>query len=177
MLDILRDPTLFTIEEKKLAGLWPPSKDNIADSIYPYIKRMKKEKINVLDVGVSLGETAYRLLELDTAEKIGKLICLSIGSKDTLSIASKNLENTKALITDTLDATVYDVVFINGELKGDLDNAFKTYYTLLDHNGIFGGNDHHTTHVKEALQKFRREERIGTPIHISNRLCWFWIKR
>lgn len=184
---LLEDPTTLPIKEKQVMGLWPPSADNIADSIYPYIKRLKKEKVTILDVGTGLGENAYRLLELDDANsKIEQLYTvnlpvnnLELEKTKQLSIAQKNLEDkdVEFVFEDKqIRNKKFDVVFINADLK-NLDTAMVKYYDYCDHNGIYCGNNHHTTHVKEALTKFRRGSKIGTPIQVSNRLCWFWWKR
>jgi len=185
-LDPLKDPTTFSIEEKRVAGLYPPSKDTIADSMYPYIKRLKPKKVNILEVGTGSGESAYRFLELDKENhKIGKYVTINLPINSEIDegtlkdLALENLKN--APVTIVVDDTFirqekFDVVYINADLK-DLDNAMKKYYDYCDHNGIFCGNNHHTTHVKEALVKLRRGSKIGTPINVSNRLCWFWWKR
>ena len=41
------DPVVQTIEEKAKFGLWPPSPDCIANSLYPYILRLKKENVKM----------------------------------------------------------------------------------------------------------------------------------
>lgn len=186
MPDPLKDPTTFNIEEKRVMGLYPPSKDTIADSIYPYLKRLKGQNIKVLEVGTGNGESAFRFLELDKENRrIEKYVSLNLPVKSDMSdddlkqLARENLKDVPVTIVadDTfIRQEKFDVVFINSDLI-DLDNAMKRYYDYCDHNGIFCGNNHHTTHVKEALVKFRRGSRIGTPINVSNRLCWFWWKR
>lgn len=181
------DPVLQTIEEKYKLGLWPPSPDCIANSIYPYILRLKKEKVKVLDVGTFLGETAYRLLELDTKKKIEKLVCVPTHNDNPIirPRLEKNLQGLECSIVESIPKDEkFDVILINCEVVSnvrgpdfELDNTMKTYYNHLDHNGIFAGNDHHKTYVKESLANFRRPEKIGTPIQISNKLIWFWYKR
>jgi len=185
-VDPLKDPTTFSIEEKRAVGLYPPSKDTIADSMYPYIKRLKPRKIKILEVGTGNGESAYRFLELDEEnKKIEKFVTINLPvnseiPEDELSnIARQNLKDKP--VTMLADETFirqekFDVVYINADLK-NLDIAVEKYYHYCDHNGIYCGNNHHTTHVKEALSKFRRKVKIGTPIQVSNRLCWFWWKR
>lgn len=189
MLDDLAmiDPTLQLIDEKRKIGLWPPSGDNIADSLYPYIKRFKKASVNVLDVGVWLGETTFRLLELDTIRKIDRITGLTTPNEASFAkdTAIKNLKGTRTTVTNTLDPGVkFDVVMINCEIVSNvrgpdfqLDNTIRTYYNFLETGGIFCGNDHDKDYTKEALGKFRRTDKIGTPILIANRSTWFWIKR
>lgn len=182
LIDPMADPTVMPIEQKKLMGLWPPSADNIADSLYPYIKRMKKEKVSILDVGTGLGENAYRFFELDKENgKIGGYVTLDIPLNIPASpeTTKSNLEGLGVEFVPAgvdIGNSLFDVVFINADLK-PLDKCMVKYYDNCDHHGIYCGNNHHTTHVKEALSKFRRGKKIGTPISISNRLCWFWWKR
>ena len=185
-IDPLKDPTTFSVEEKRVAGLYPPSKDNIADSMYSYIKRLKPRKVKVLEVGTGTGENAYRFFELDQEnQKIGKYVTINLPLNTDLppeemkKIVNTNLKDKPItiLVDDTfIRQEKFDVVWINADLK-DLDNYMKKYYDYCDHNGIFCGNNHHTTHVKGALVNLRRSAKIGTPINVSNRLCWFWWKR
>jgi len=174
---LLADPTLAPIEQKKTFGLWPPSKDNIADSMYPYVKKMNhEEKIKILLVGDPLGEDAARFLELDENEKIKKIRILDDTFGDVGKENIKDKEKIGVISTKDFNAEKYDFVFINSENK-PLDEVMKTYYNSVKSHGIFCGNNHHKDYVKEALAKFRRGNKIGTPILVSNRLCWFWIKR
>jgi len=183
---MLADPTLAPIEQKKTFGLWPPSKDNIADSLYPYIKRMKQEKVSILLVGDDYGEYAIRFLELDTANKIEYIHhSKSLGVSDEelknrFEVREQNVKDfkTEKVVHPNAINKEYDIVFIDGETMRVIDDPIiKAFYDAVKSHGIFCGNDHHKTYVKDNLFKFRRDNRIGTPIHVSNRLCWFWIKR
>lgn len=171
---LIPDPELFTIKQKKDFGLWPPSADNIADSIYPYVKRMRQENVKLLLVGDTLGEDAVRFLELDTVGKIKRIDILNPTNSDT--IRANISETHKIELVETGEGKEYDLVFIDSENKL-LDEVMKANYNSVKSHGIFCGNNHHKTYVKEALVKFRRGTKIGTPIMVSNRLCWFWIKR
>jgi hypothetical protein len=186
MLDDLPliDPSLQSIEEKRKIGLWPPSPDCIADSIYPYIRRMKKASVNILDVGTFLGETAYRLLELDTIGKIEKITSFpTLRDAFVRPKAEQNLKGTRAEILVHVPDIKFDVVMINSEVEQvrapdcSLDGTMKIFYNMLESGGIFCGNEHDKTPTKEALGKFRRTSKIGTPILISNKTTWFWVKR
>jgi hypothetical protein len=110
--------------------------NNLVNTIYPYIKRMKPEKVKVY----CNEETKNALQSLDKSDKI---------------------------VFDY--AETYDVVITNGN---DLAND----YSLLHSSGIFVGDRHNEIPVKEALGKFRREEKIGTPILVANGV-YFWYKR
>jgi hypothetical protein len=184
------DPTLMPIEEKRIMGMWPPSKDNIADSLYPYVKRMKDEKVKILLVGDVMGENAVRFLELDNSNKIeyinlwkGELRYLPDHLAQFNDALNKNLKqySEKIVFPDALQKK-YNLVFVDSEELNtdnkDLQIAqLVDAYKRVEQGGIICGNNHHKDYVKLALSNFRRSEKIGTPIQVSNRLCWFWIKR
>ena len=170
------DPTNAPIYQKKQFDLWPPSKDNIADSLYPYIKRMKQDNVKILLIGDLLGEDAVRFFELNENDKIKRIDIANQSDPYPESLKANIEGNDRISIVETGEGKEYDLVFINSENKS-LDETMKSNYTCVKSNGVFCGNNHHKTYVKEALGKFRRETKIGTPISVSNRLCWFWIKR
>ena len=177
MLDnVLMNPDLFTVEQQKQMGIWPPS-DIVCHGVFPYIKRLKEENLRILDVGVMKGENAYHMLSLDEKKKIKKIygvISQAEGDpNDYESILKKNMKGQDRFSLDYVNQQC-NVVCVHA--NSDLYNNLKKYYPLLKHNGIFCGNEHHLTHVKEALSKFRREVKIGTPIMVSNG-CWMWYKR
>jgi hypothetical protein len=170
------DPENFNIQQKKEMGIWPPS-DIVSHGVFPYIKRLKEENLRILDVGVMRGENAYHMLSLDTGNKIKKVYGIISYAKgdpnDYESILKKNMEGESRFSLEYTNQHC-NVVCINAH--SDLYNNMIKYYKVLKHNGIFCGNEHHLTHVKEALGKFRRDEKIGTPIMVSNG-CWMWYKR
>lgn len=174
MLDIM-NPDLFTVEQQKQMGIWPPS-DIVSHGVWPYIKRLKEENLRVLDVGVMKGENAIHLLSLDESKKIKKVygvISYTEDKKEYESVLKKNVEGLDRFSLDYNNQNC-NVICINA--YSDLYNNMKKYYPLLKQNGIFCGNEHNLTQVKEALSKFRREAKIGTPIMVSNG-CWMWYKR
>lgn len=171
---LVPDPELFTIQQKKEFGLWPPSADNIADSLYPYIKRMRQDSVKLLLVGDTFGENAIRFLELDKVGKIKRIDLVGSNISDTLKSNLAGME--KVELIETGEGKEYDLVYIDSENKS-LDEVMKANYNSVKSHGIFCGNNHHKTYVKEALVTFRRGTKIGTPIMVSNRLCWFWTKR
>jgi hypothetical protein len=177
-LDLLLNPDLFSIEQAKGMGMWPPS-DIVAHGILPYIKRMKHNNIHVLDVGVMKGENAMYLLEKDEG-KIDEVYGIeSFASGKSVPEYEKLLhENTKNesrfVLWDNSISGPFDVVCIHS--NSAIEDALPLYYNMVKSNGIFCGNEHHLPHVKDALFKFRREAKIGTPINVSNS-CWFWWKR
>lgn len=175
---MIMNPELFTVKQNKEMGLWPPS-DIVGPGIAPYIKRIKKEKVRVLDVGIMKGENAVYLIEnCPNARVYG----INEGNPPEYADApeyaaaqKENLEGLERYWNKWDDDVVFDVVCINAKLV-PLDNYMDLYYNKLSSNGIFCGNEHHLMPVKEALVKFRKKNKIGTPIQVSNG-CWFWIKR
>lgn len=174
------NPDEFSITQSKAFGIWPPS-DIIAHGLYPYIHRLKASSVKVLDVGIMKGEGATFLLERDFGRKIEKVY--GIKSYDP-SMTSESIQKIEKLLQENVagntkisleyDDSPVDVVCIHA--NSDLDNVIEKYYNALNSNGIFCGNEHHLPRVKESLHKFRRKNKIGTPIMVSNG-SWFWYKR
>lgn len=109
---------------------------DLVNTIYPYLKRMKQEKLLVH----CNEETRNALQSLDTCAK---------------------------LMFD--ESMFYDVVITDNE---DLTRD----YSMLVSTGIFCGPNHNEMTVKEKLGKFRRDQKIGTPILVANGI-YFWYKR
>lgn len=176
---MLLDPTQFSIIQSKEMGLWPPS-DIVAHGVWPYINRLKEVSIRVLDVGVMKGENAAFLLENDKEKKIEKIygvVSYDPARKTEFENYEKILRNNmqsmdRFSLGDTSKS--FHVVCIHAD--SDLDITLEKYYDTLYPNGIFCGNEHGQVRVKEALGKFRRKNKIGTPIMVAND-CWFWYKR
>lgn len=176
------NPEFATIEQKKQFGIWPPS-DMAAHGVWPYIQRLKKPTVNILDIGAMLGENACYLLDQDAGpkKKIEHIYCIhSFGSsilpEDQTTIRSVFDVNTKGRdrVSVLYPKNKLDVVCVHH--KSNLDKALNDYYDSLLPNGIFCGTEHGLVEVKEALGRFRRNKKIGTPINVSNG-CWFWYKR
>jgi 2-polyprenyl-3-methyl-5-hydroxy-6-metoxy-1,4-benzoquinol methylase len=170
------NPELLSITQSKEMGVWPPGDAVFVKGIYPYIKRLKIESVKVLDVGCMKGEISSYLLELDETEKIKKIdLVISGGEKDFEKVLAENIKGQSKLSIIKEASDEYDVVMINANAK-NLDKTMRKYYSKLKSNGIFCGNDHNSPRVKEALSSFRREDKIGTPILVTNG-SWFWYKR
>lgn len=165
------NPDEFTIPEKKAMGMWPPG-DLVTLGLFPYIFRLKTDNLQILEVGVGKGENVYSLLTLDENRKIATYWGISY-DKDT-TILKKNVEGLDRFQLNPPEI-MFDVVCMDSEVK-NLSKRMSDYYKRVKSNGIFCGNNHADTKVKEALHTFRRRDRIGTPILIS-RGSWFWNKR
>jgi len=173
------DPTQFSITQSKEMGLWPPS-DIVAHGIWPYIKRLKETDLKVIDVGVMKGENAAYLLEKDTENKIKKIYgVISYDSQRQEEfqgyeeILKRNVEGLGRISLANFNGSAH-VVCVHAD--SDLDSNLEKYYDTVKSNGIFCGNEHHLDRVKVSLSNFRRKNKIGTPILVSNG-CWFWYKR
>lgn len=173
------NPELFSITQSKEMGLWPPS-DIVAHGIWPYIKRLKESNLVVLDVGIMKGENAVYLLEKDTEKKIKTIygiISFEKAKEEEFKycdeLLKRNVEGLDRVSTNYNNEPAH-VVCIHA--NSDLDSNLEKYYTAVKSGGIFCGNEHHLSKVKVALSNFRRQNKIGTPIMVSNG-CWLWIKR
>jgi len=176
---MLLDPTQFSITQSKEMGIWPPS-DIVAHGIWPYIKRLKETNLIVLDVGVMKGENAAYLLEKDTDKKIEKIygvVSYDPKRKEEFegykAVLERNVAGLERLSISDYSGSAH---VVSVHVDSDLDSNLEKYYTAVKSNGIFCGNEHDQSRVKTALWNFRRKNKIGTPIMVSNG-CWFWIKR
>ena len=165
------NPELFSITQSKEMGIWPPS-DLSASVMMPYIRRMPTQ-VNVLDVGTEKGENVFRFIELDVKNKIDTIYTIKT-SKEYDELVDTNLKNHYGKVVFAVPVDPVDIVCVNS--KTDLDTTLKQYYRLVKTNGIFCGNNHADERVMKALSKFRRENKIGTPISVALD-TWFWYKR
>lgn len=167
------NPELLSITQSKEMGLWAPGNFS-SFGVLPYIKRLKKPKIKILDVGVQKGENAYFLFESDRDNKIEKIV--GIKYDETFdSLLEENLKNYKERFSLELDDSKFDVVCINTDTtKENLDKVFALYYDKVNSNGIFCGNNHSQVKVKDALSQLRRTKKIGIPINVSfDNFFWY----
>lgn len=174
-MTLTMDPELFSIAQAKEVGLWPPG-NIVAHGVLPYILRLKTNNLAILDVGCMKGENAIYMLEKDTKLKIEKIygiVSVEEGKQDYKDILKQNTKDNTRFTLNYKDQPV-DVVCIHSQ--SDLDNTLEKYYDKVKSHGIFCGNEHGTIRVREALGRFRRNKKIGTPINVSND-CWFWYKR
>jgi hypothetical protein len=166
------NPEYFDIENLKMFGMWPNGL-MLSKGIVPYIKRKGTDlKINMIDD--MKGENTFDILE--NCPNVKKVYLYnSITDENYEKALKSNLKgfpgnkiNTRKLADDA------DFVCVH---RSSCDpDKLKVYYDQLKSGGIFCGSDHDTDQVKVALTSFRRSNKIGTPIQISNRTIWFWIK-
>ena len=174
------NPEHFDIETLKSIGMWPNA-NLISRGIAPYIRRLKKEKVSVIFVGDKKGEQVADLIEL-CGDKIEKVCVVNDYEGDDAEILKSLFKKNTVKYADKIttqvmmnEGDVFDVVCID-EFSCNKENFLLTY-SFVPSNGIFCGGGHETNTVKSALNEFRRGEKIGTPIQVSNRAIWFWNKR
>jgi len=173
------NPELLNIEQKKLVNLWPVE-STLAKFILPYLKRSKNENLVCLDYASLRGETAYELL--DGYNKISKVYCVQDFNQEQRpnatmynDIIQHNLSNFKNRyeLAGDVPNTEYDLVCLN--LEHNLNEALEKTYHLVKSRGIIAGADFANSKVKEEVNKFRRNNKIGININVYN-TYWFWYK-
>jgi hypothetical protein len=168
------NPEFFTIEQRKEFAMWPDL-DLTSRGIIPYVKRMKLDTVTVTISGDLKGENIVDLLE--NCKKISKIYYSNdyTDADERLKAAfNKNTEPYAAKIAQVKGKKVNVVCIDKSACNAE---RLALYYENLVPGGIFCGNGHESVEVKEALSAFRRGKKIGTPIDVSNRAIWFWIKR
>lgn len=178
-MNLMMDPDLFSIVQSKEMGIWPPG-NSLAHGIFPYIKRYRSDNITILDVGCMKGENAIHILEKDENKKIEKIygVISPVEGEEGYKPEYKDVlkQNTKDNSRFTLNYKDQKVDIVCIHSQTNLEVTLKKYYDKVKSHGIFCGNEHGTIRVREALNKFRREVKIGTPISVAND-CWFWYVR
>jgi hypothetical protein len=180
----MMNPEYFDIENLKIFGMWP-HQSFISRGINPYIKRINKDKVYIAAIGDLKGESIVDMLD-NCGDKIEKIYVINKYEGDDAdlvkSIFTKNTKNVKGKLVFKKDIQdlngkdyLMDVVCVS-DTSCTIDNLVLSY-NITAANGIFCGNGHEADKVKVALNGFRRQEKIGTPIQVSNRSIWFWNKR
>jgi predicted O-methyltransferase YrrM len=196
---ILTDTDFMTVDELEKETGWPLDWTSVK-GLYPYISRLKGDKIKGIEIGTCRGESAY--LILSECPNVSKLYCIDpfLGYNDwagelnqeTMSkfeeIASKNLskfENRVKIVkkksTDAIhdfkDNSV-DFIFVDGDHSREATYTdLCLYYRKLKTGGIFSGHDYHLPEVRQALNDFRDEYKCRIPIQMTSNSVWFWYKR
>lgn len=174
------NPDLFPITQLKEFGLWPNT-NLVSRGIIPYINRIRKDRVKITVVGDLKGETTADILE--NCSNVFRIYSINDYSSCKEPEVYKELFDTNTAqhtqkIRQKSDRES-DVVIIESSSmpRSCSSDELRIYYDLVKHGGIFCGNGHDMKNVKDDLNKFRREAKIGTPILISNLHVWFWYKR
>jgi hypothetical protein len=172
------DPDFFEIDRQIPLGMFPRS-TMTSRGIIPYVNRManREEKIKITVVGDLKGETVVDLL--DNCPKIFRIFVVneytdSEDDKKMKKLFEVNTEKYKNKIKFMSDRQSN---FVCIENRACTVENLKKYYSLVRVGGVFAGNGHEYDHTKIALSEWRRAEKIGIPILVSNRATWFWYKR
>ena len=189
-----------TVKELKADGEWPYSfTSNLG--LCPYVRRAGNDIIGV-EVGTCRGESAYLFLE--KCSNIKKLWTIDpyVGYDDwNGSISTEVVENFMRIATENLsewgdrvemvramskdvvnrfDDDSLDFLFIDGDhsyeaVKQDLE----IWYPKLKKGGILAGHDYGIRvlqAVTNAVNDFRKEKSIRSPIHLVSNSAFFWVK-
>lgn len=178
------DPEFFDVKTSKQMGMWP-GPNQMSTGIVPYIRRMKENKPSVFLYGVLKGDDGIDILEktnavIFTYEKFKgqneKVVSYNTILKNNLKDHDEICKRRYNMIDDpSRYMKCFDVVLVN--MNECLDFDLKLAYGTVKSNGLFGGNFHDVGRVKDTLNKFRRDNKIGTPISIAHKFIWFWYKR
>lgn len=171
------NPELLSITQSKQMGIWSPG-GLPSFGVTPYIKRLKKPKIRILDVGVRRGENAYHLFESDRFFKIERICGVRYEGEDHFdSLIKENVKDWNDRFFLDFKECKFDVVCINTDTnEKELDSMMNLYYDAVESGGIFCGNNHSTVKTKEALGRLRRTKKIGIPVNVSFD-SFFWYVR
>lgn len=164
------DPELFTIEQRKQFDMWPDA-DLISRAMIPYIKRLGKNDIVLTLKNDLKGESIYDILE--SCPNVSKIYY----SNEESQYQSVFDENTKTLTDKIKKVKGKKVDLVGVDKTACTWETLELYYDSVRPGGIFCGNGHELVSVKEQLSSFRKRNKIGTPILVSNRSVWFWYKR
>lgn len=186
-----------TIEQKKADGDWPPEWIS-TKYLVPYIKRLSKTKIDLLEIGTGKGESACYLLENVPNLNVWTFdpykayqdwngFIDQVTLNKHMEVATKNFEGRLVThIHETFDdfnlggdveGEQFDVVFIDGDHAEEaVYNDLKQTYPLLKAGGIMAVHDTNLRTVLDAVYKFRDERKIRNTIQMVANACLFWYK-
>lgn len=164
------DPEFFTIEQRKQFDMWPDA-DMISQAMIPYIKRLGKDGVQITLKNDLKGESIYDILE--SCKNVSK-IYISNEESDFKTVFD---ENTKNFADKVKKVKGKKVDLVGVDKTACTSETLELYYDSVRPGGIFCGNGHELVSVKEQLSLFRKKNRIGTPVMVSNRSVWFWYRR
>lgn len=195
---ILTDVDFMTVDELSKEMGWPQDHTSIKGLI-PYISRLGENVVGI-EVGTCRGESSYLVLE--SCKNVKTLNCIDpwlayedwAGSLDqeTMdkfeSITRKNLEqfgdraniikDTAENVKDQFKDESVDFIFVDGDHSFEgAYNDIKNYYSKVRKGGIFSGHDYNLNTVREAVEKFREENKVRIPIQKTINNVWFWYKQ
>lgn len=192
----LNDEDFMTIAE--LGNKWPYDWVSVM-GLAPYIRRLG-DNVTGIEIGTCRAEsTAYLLAECPNIAKIHTVdpymayddwvgnINQEIVDK-FMMIAQENLKPygdrfemvrwTSAEAAAKFEPESVDFIFVDGDHSYDATLAdCKAYYPLLKKSGFFCGHDYSSIEaVSRAVNDFRNEHGITSPINLSTNSTFFWYK-
>lgn len=192
----LNDEDFMTIAE--LGNKWPYDWVSVM-GLAPYIRRLG-DNVTGIEIGTCRAEsTAYLLAECSNIAKIHTVdpykayddwvgnINQEIVDK-FMMIAQENLKPygdrfemvrlTSAEAAAKFEPESVDFIFVDGDHSYDATLAdCKAYYPLLKKGGFFCGHDYSSIEaVSRAVNDFRNEHGITSPINLSTNSTFFWYK-
>jgi predicted O-methyltransferase YrrM len=195
---ILNDIDFMTVDELEKEVGWPLDYTSVRGLI-PYINRLKGEDLKVIEVGTCRAESSYLIAE--KCPKVSMIYCVDpyqaykdwAGdlNQDVMSkfeeIAHTNMskfpgryefvkKTSNEAHTQFEDESV-DFIFIDGDhsYEATLTDIIN-YYPKVKRGAIFAGHDYNLADVRNAVRKFREDNKIRLPIQQSSNNTWFWYK-
>jgi len=188
-----------TIEELKESRIWPHAY-NAAFGILPYIRRLGDNTQGV-EIGTERGESAYLILDecpnvttLWTVdpyveyenwngpveqEKLDKYKGIAETNLEVFNGRASPLIMTSDEAVDWLaHIEKVDFVFIDGSVDEEqYYQDMKNWYTKIRPGGLFAAHNYQLESVRNALKRFREEDKIRIPIQRTENMTFFWTKR
>ena len=134
------DPDFFDVATLKQMQMWPSDK-MISKELAPYIKRMKKPDVQILEVGIKKGENSVDLYDRCDCIKAyygaePNADYDTILKKNTAPLGNKfEMVSAEVLTKDSIDLLIFDS-------DCNFEALFSNYYNFLRPNGIVCGNEH-----------------------------------
>lgn len=192
----LTDEDFMTIEE--LGNKWPYDWVS-TKGLAPYIKRLGENVVGI-EIGTCRAEsTAYLLEKCPNIQRIFTIDPYQayqdwngeITQDDVdrfMDAAKKNLEpygdrarmirETSTQAVSNFTDTLVDFIFVDGDHSYEATLAdCEAYYPFLKPGGFFCGHDYSSIDaVYRAVNDFRDNNKITSPINLSTNSTFFWYK-
>jgi hypothetical protein len=188
----------YVIEELKQKGEWDKVRYISAHGLVPFVKKLNKNKIVGLEIGVASGWNMHHFLEnipqLDltgidpylpfndwneqehTHELLQTQYQAALKNISQFKNRARIVKGKSEDLYNTYRDNHFDYIFIDGghtyeSVLSDCNN----YYSKVKSGGIFSGHDAILPDVKRALEDFRKDKALP-PIWYVKEYVWFWIK-
>lgn len=157
----------LSVADLMLSGTWPPTALP-ARTLVPYLKRMKKD-ITALVVGdVSGANIRYLYNNVPNLS----MVYTDIEESQKSDLFRENLLDFITRIDVDDGVMTYDLVFIANVFP--TPEQLSSLYKRVNENGYFGGCNYNSDKNIQILKDFRRANKIGVPINVTESSAWFW---